>query len=168
MGGIESKIRLKGEYDVEKNNLLGGWYITIHHDGGDPVRVTDTPAFGAAISPDGNQIVCYMGDDKETDKLTIAVLPFEGGEPDLVFDLPKNLNRNSMLRWTPDGLALTYTVDLGGVSNIWSQPLDGGPPKQLTNFKEKLIFSFDWSRDGTLACSRGKIDNDVVLIKDLK
>ena len=50
----------------------------------------------------------------------------------------------------------------GGVSNIWLQPLAGGEPKQLTNFKSDLIFSFDWSRDRQLACSRGIVTSDVV------
>ena len=83
-------------------------------------------------------------------------------------DLPQNLNPNSLLRWTPDGLSLTYIIDTAGVSNIWSMPLNGGSPKQLTHFTEHLIFAFEWSSDGTIACSRGQIDNDVVLIKDIK
>jgi Tol biopolymer transport system component len=54
------------------------------------------------------------------------------------------------------------------VSNIWSQPLDGGPPKQITKFTSGQIFSFDWSRDGKqqLVCSRGTQTTDVILIKD--
>ncbi|MEK6284250.1 MAG: hypothetical protein AABO57_00750 [Acidobacteriota bacterium] len=40
-------------------------------------------------------------------------------------------------------------------------------PKQLTKFTADQIFSFDWSRDGkTMACSRGVVTTDVVLIKD--
>jgi Tol biopolymer transport system component len=64
---------------------------------------------------------------------------------------------------------LTYTVTRGIVSNIWLQPVDGGQPRQLTDFKTDRIFSFDWSRDGKwLACSRGAIDNDVVLISNFR
>ena len=49
------------------------------------------------------------------------------------------------------------------------QPLEGGEVKQLTQFTSEQIFWFDWSRDGKqLACSRGRITNDVVLISDLK
>jgi hypothetical protein len=41
----------------------------------------------------------------------------------------------------------------------------GGPPKQLTNFKDQRIFNFSSSRDGKqLALSRGTINSDVVLI----
>jgi len=149
-------------YTAAHEGVFTLWKISIN--GGDPIRVIDTLAFGAAISPDGKRIVCFMG----VDQLTIAVLPFEGGEPEFTFDLLKGLDPDSFLRWTPDGLAWAYVIDQGGVSNIWCQPLDGSPAKQLTNFKEDLIFAFDWSQDGTLACSRGEVDNDVVLIKDLK
>jgi len=142
------------------------WKISIH--GGDPTPVLKSPAAGAAISPDGDRIVCFLGDVSEVDSLTIAVFPFEGGEPEHVFDLPESINPNTFLRWTPDGHAFAYVLDHEGISNIWKQPLDGGPPEQITFFKEKQIFSFAWSGNGDLACSRGKVNNDVVLIKDMK
>ena len=135
---------------------------------GNAFQLTDKNAYGPDISPDGNKIACYLGNESQPDKLTIAVFPFEGGEPELVFDFSNDAFPNSFLRWTPDGNALTYIADQAGVSNIWSQPLDGSPSKQITNFKEDLIFAFDWSKDGTLVFSRGTIDNDVVLIKDIK
>ena len=73
------------------------------------------------------------------------------------------------LRWTPDGRALTYIDTINGVSNIWSLPLDGGPPKQLTDSKTDQIFWFDFSRDGKqLALSRGTQTSDVILIRDFK
>lgn len=69
----------------------------------------------------------------------------------------------------PDGTAFTYVDDRDGVSNIWAQPLDGRPPRQLTDFKGERIFHFDWSRDGSqLVFSRGFRAHDVVLIRDLK
>jgi Tol biopolymer transport system component len=73
------------------------------------------------------------------------------------------------VRWSTDGRALTYIDNRGGVSNIWSQPLDGGKPAQLTDFKSDQILTFDWSRDGhRLACVRGLMSSDVILISDLK
>jgi len=49
----------------------------------------------------------------------------------------------------------------------WSKPIDGSPPKQLTNFKTDLIFSFDYTKDGkSLALTRGSVANDVLLIAD--
>jgi Tol biopolymer transport system component len=58
-----------------------------------------------------------------------------------------------------------YIDTRDGVSNIWSQPLDGGSPKRITDFKTDRIFSFDWSKDGKqLALSRGTQTSDVVFL----
>ena len=86
----------------------------------------------------------------------------------MIFDLPRDISEYSNLRWTLNDDALTYFVDRDGISNIYSMPLTGNSSVKLTNFNEKLMFYFDWSHDGDLACSRGEIVNDVVLIKDLK
>jgi Tol biopolymer transport system component len=73
------------------------------------------------------------------------------------------------VRWTADGRALTYIDNRGGISNIWSQPLDGGQPRQLTDFKNDQIFAFEWSRDGrAIVCTRGVVTSDVVLFSDLE
>jgi Tol biopolymer transport system component len=87
-----------------------------------------------------------------------------------VLDLPQSYRQtNAGLRWTPDGRALTYVDTTDGVSNIWSLPLDGGKPVQLTNFKTDQIFWFNFSRDGKqLVLSRGTETSDVVLIRNFR
>jgi serine/threonine protein kinase len=142
------------------------WRISI--DGGEPVQVTNKFALLPAVSPDGKLIACYFL-DQQARVTKIALLPFEGGDPVKLFDLPQTADRGHAVRWTPDGRALTYINTRGIVSNIWLQPIDGSPPKQLTDFKTDRIFSFDWSRDGKwLAISRGVIDSDVVLISNFR
>ena len=101
------------------------------------------------------------------------MIPFEGGqpaktidfEPAMVPDLP-----DSRIKWTPDGRGLAYLDVRQGASNIWIQPPDGGPPKQLTHFgKGDDVLSFAWSRDGKqLAMARGTWVSDVVLISNSK
>ena len=104
--------------------------------------------------------------------LPTALIPFDGGQPIKVFDIPSltvSAFQLPLPRWTSDGRAVAYIDTRGGISNIWAQPIDGGAPKQLTNFKTDLIFSFDWSRDGRwLALARGTITNDVVQISNFK
>ncbi len=96
------------------------------------------------------------------------MIPFDGGDPVYEFDVDQSI-RDKTPGWTADGRAITYILNRGGVSNSWSQPLDGGAPKQLTDFKTDRIFAFDWSRDGKqLLLARGNITNDVVLIRDFR
>ncbi len=95
----------------------------------------------------------------------MAIIPFEGGQPVKLFDL----GANPTGRWAPDGRALIYVDTRGDVSNLWTQAIDGGTPKQLTDFKQGRIFSFDYSPDGKrIALSRGTINNDVVMISNFK
>ena len=133
-------------------------------DGGEPVQLTDKISRVPTISPDGKLVAYFYRD--ENAPWRFAVAPLEGGAPLRTSDIegvPRDLN------WTPDGRALAHTDTRSGVSNIFAQPLDGGKPVQLTDFKADRIFSFAYSRDGKeLALSRGTVSNDVVLIKDFR
>ena len=63
--------------------------------------------------------------------------------------------------------AVAYIDSIGGVDNIWAQPLDGSLPVRLTNFKAGKISAFDWSRDGRLlAIARLFVTSDVILISN--
>jgi Tol biopolymer transport system component len=76
---------------------------------------------------------------------------------------------NTALKWTPDGKALLYANMIDGVGNIWMQPLDESPPRQVTDFKADGIACFDISPDGkNLVCARGGRKHDIVLIKNLR
>jgi Tol biopolymer transport system component len=52
------------------------------------------------------------------------------------------------LRFSPDGKGIVYPVREKGVDNLWLQPLDGGPSRELTNFTSLKIYSYQWSPDG--------------------
>ena len=55
------------------------------------------------------------------------------------------------------------------VDNLWLQPLDGSPGKQITNFKSEHIWDFHWSFDGSkLGMVRGHSDLNVVLGQESK
>jgi len=145
------------------------WKIPV--EGGESIRLSDKYSNWPVVSPDGKLIACSYRDSEES-PWKVAVIPFEGGKPIKLFDIPM-LSIPMLLwqriRWSSDGRALTYIDNRGGVSNIWSQPLDGGKPVQLTDFKSDQILTFEWSRDGKrLACMRGLMSSDVILISDLK
>jgi hypothetical protein len=69
------------------------------------------------------------------------------------------------IHWTSDNRAIGYRRVLKGVSNIWTQPLAGGPPKQVTRFTSGLIFNFAWSPRGGLVLAPRSQSIDVVLIR---
>jgi len=72
-----------------------------------------------------------------------------------------------MVRWAADGRSVLYNKTRNNVTNIWNQPLDGGPARQLTNFRDSLVYSFEWSPDGKqLAAARGNPIRDAVLINN--
>ena len=140
------------------------WKVSI--DGGQPVQLTDRFSQSPVFSPDGKQIACrYL--DQPNGQYQLAILPSEGGAPIRTFPIPNGAI--TARRWTVDGRALIYGITQKGVTNLWSQPIDGSPPKQLTNFASEIIFGFDLSRDGKqVALARGTESSDVVLISNFK
>ena len=71
--------------------------------------------------------------------------------------------------WSGDGKTIIVVDNRTGTGNLWSFPLDGGPMKQLTDFKPDEIFNRELSFDGKLmAISRGLITSDVILISDFR
>jgi Tol biopolymer transport system component len=132
------------------------------------VRLTDKLTARPAISPDGKLVACFYR-DAASSPYRLALIPFEGGDPVKVFDTPVNAPWFNAPRWTPDGRAILYADDRSGAANVWSQPVAGGQPVQLTNFTSDNIYSFDLSRDGRqLALARGFVSSDVVVMSESK
>ncbi|HEY8205456.1 MAG TPA: protein kinase [Pyrinomonadaceae bacterium] len=140
------------------------WKIGI--DGGQPVQVTDKASEDPVFSPDGKQILCWYLEQPAA-QAKLAIIPSEGGPPIKTLPLPSAAN--GIFRWPADGRSLVYGVTQNGVTNLWAQPIDGSPPKQLTNFASERIFNFNFSRDGKqVALARGTQTSDVVLISNFK
>ena len=137
-------------------------------DGGDSVRLSEKFLGHPAVSPDGRMVACtYLNEQQPESPMKIAVVSSESGE--IVKILDRAPNTVSFYGWTADGRAVMYIVTNNGISNIWSQPIDGAPPKQVTDFNSDQIFQFEWSRDGkSLLCSRGVETSDVVLISNFR
>jgi Tol biopolymer transport system component/DNA-binding winged helix-turn-helix (wHTH) protein len=149
-------------YSLLADGRWGVWKATA--DGGETVRLTKNLAGRPAFSPDGKLIACQYQDEKDR-RVKVALIRASDGELVKIFErMPQP--EWGIIRWSADGRALTYIETRADVSNIWAQPVDGGAPKQLTDFKTDRIFRFAWSRDGKqLACERGTAINEVVLIR---
>ncbi|HEY0405260.1 MAG TPA: winged helix-turn-helix domain-containing protein [Pyrinomonadaceae bacterium] len=139
------------------------WKTSI--DGGEAaIQLSDKMTSVPRVSPDGRFIACFYRAQVDTFS-KFAVIPFDGGEPVKVFDKSPTTFVEAGIQWTPDGRALTFIDNRDGVSNIWLQPLDGSPAKQLTNFTSETIFRFAWSPNGKMiVAERGTEIGDLVLI----
>ena len=145
------------------------WQVGI--DGGEAKQLTDTMSLFPAVSPDGKWVAAFVEGTAYGGKPMINIVPFTGGPATKSFEVSPGFvpDLHPVLRWTPDGNALTYVDDSNGADNIWSQPVNGGPRKPLTNFKSDSISCFAWSRDGKrLAIARGPVTTDVVLLRDFR
>jgi Tol biopolymer transport system component/predicted Ser/Thr protein kinase len=138
-------------------------------EGGEPVPLVDRTLTGSppAISPDGTKVAVRFYDE-DTDEMLTGIFQIEGGESTRTLELDDDGFRVS-LRSSPGGDALDYVVYEEEAANIWSQPLDGGPPRRLTHFEAEHIDDFAWAPDGkTLAVIRRTNTWDVVLLTNFR
>jgi Tol biopolymer transport system component len=135
-------------------------------EGGQPVQLTTTRAAKPAVSPDGRMIAySYLDIDLNPSRWGIGIISSEGGQRLKRFDFSPTV-RYRYVRWSPDGQSIAFLNSPGGRSDIWLQPLDGRPPKQLTDFRAEQILAFDWSQDGrSLAFVRNVETSDAVHIQ---
>ena len=143
------------------------WQVSL--DGGKPEQLTDYYIQVPVFSPDGKWIAFLYYDDQVTPKRwRTGIIPATGHvKPVKSFDRP-NIDYQH-IQWTPDGQSLSYMGAPAFPSNVWLQPVSGGEPKKLTDFKSDIIYRHVWSRDGKqIALARGNEISDVVLIRNPK
>ena len=139
----------------------------VSSDGGTPVQLTNHPSQLPSISPDGKLIAYFYADEQANNQPKLSLMPFDGGEPVKTIDLPRSVQPLAFA-WLPDGQSVAYLDNSSGILNVWSKPLDGGAPKQLTNFKSEFVSSFSVSRNGKIAAYRFSATRDIVLIKGFR
>ncbi len=146
----------------------GTWTIwKVGIDGGAPVQLTNRSSEFPTISPDGQQISYYYEDQQSNSQPKLAIIPFAGGEPLKTIELPRSVQPIAFA-WMPDGKSVAFLDNSSGILNVWSQALEGGAPKQLTNFKSEFVSNFAIARDGKIASYRFSATRDIVLIKDFR
>lgn len=132
-------------------------------DGGQLKPLSSAYSYMPVVSPDG-KLISYHAQDQNSSTSKLIVVATDSGQVLKTFDLPA-----TPTRWMTDGSAVLYVDSDNGGANIWSQPIAGGKPSQLTNFSSEQIFYFDLSRDGKyLVISRGTKTSDVILISNVK
>lgn len=176
---------LKQLSDGKSDNLAvcspdGKWvfYADISHgsrltkvplEGGKPQPLTELLALsGFDISPDGRLAAfpTWSGDDDSL-KVALALMPVDSPQDTKLLELQRPVEGAG--RFTHDGKAFVYPFRDKDADNLWLQPLDGSPGKQVSNFKSERIADFHWSFDGKqLGLIRGHSDSDVVLLQESK
>jgi serine/threonine protein kinase len=146
--------------DAAENHFLK----RIPIDGGPPETIVKSPSEPYALSPDGRTVATF--EVRESDHTSILALYSveDRKKSSFAFD-PRGLPD---LAFTPSGKAILYAVREKGVDNLWVQPLDGSPRRQLTHFTSEKFGGYAYSKDGTrLAVARGHADSDAVLLRNI-
>jgi serine/threonine protein kinase len=140
------------------------WKISL--EGGTAQQIIDVRCNVPVVSHNGKLIACSALN-------RMLIFSFNGGQPVATTDV--SWGPAPLVGWTPDDQAVTYGKFSGGVANYWIQPIDGGPPKQLTFFKPDQLASSHglslpaWSPDGKdLLYTRYEKISDMVLVSGLK
>jgi Tol biopolymer transport system component/DNA-binding winged helix-turn-helix (wHTH) protein len=138
-------------------------------EGGEPMRINGSDLRDGAASPDGKYVACLLTEGRSSPSVKptkLAVISVNDGAIRTLGAIPSyRVNSGGgILRWTPDGRSVAYVSGGDEDSNIWVQPLSGGPPQQLTHFQGDQIFGFDFSPSGRLAVLRGSIKREIVRI----
>lgn len=153
----------KSIFYTVKNQIYG-----MSVEGTDPVKIADAPdeAFSLKVSPDGTLLSYAYQEGNPVPVGKVGVVATSGGTARFVAPVPLG---GRFMHWSPSGKAIQYRLTRNGASNIWEQPLSGGPARQITNFTSGLIFDFDWTLDGKqLLLARGNETSDVILISNFR
>jgi hypothetical protein len=117
---------------------------------------------GAEVSPDGQWLAYSAFDANNRPAVIVCDLATCSSK--------RTLPLASTWHWMPDSRALAY-VGPGVSADLWIQPVDGGPPRQLTHFPNdrRQIADFAWSADGSrLAVARAAQSNDILMLRGFR
>ncbi len=142
-----------------------GHVMQVPIDGGASREVTNLNIAGFFdVSPDGRTLAFATVDHAAGHEERLALVSADTGE--LVKKVEFQRTRIGLVHFSRDGKSIVYPIRENNADNLWQQPLEGSPGKQLTSFKAEHIWDYHWSPDGTkLALVRGHTDSDVVLIR---
>jgi len=179
-----------GDTDVFPNCAPNGKWV--YYNGGDKspwmrvpltggaveqVKPRSGPEWGvfpiSAVSWDDHRFVAYSTRaESSTNTYIQRIGVFDSASvdsPALSLDPnPRIKVDGSTLLFAPDGRALAYTITGdNNADNIWLQPLDGKPGRQITQFHSDSILGLAWSPDQKkLQIPRGHLESDVILLRD--
>jgi len=162
-------------YYARWDQAAGPVYV-VPIDGGKPAPVSagawaGVPAgfWPAAASTDGSLVFGTSWNQEQGGGVRVDVVPTSGQGAVRKLAMTVGYDTDYRLSWAPDGRAITFARTTDGASNLWRQPLDGGPATRLTDYASgEDTVSHAWSRDGRwLAMVRGTAESHVVMLRDV-
>ena len=157
---------------VYYQDVAGDHILRASIEGGRPEIVPGTAVSNVGLSAplgglssDGRQMP-FFSDSAFLHK-HLQIVDLDAGPNPFRRTLSADLRVSGAVVFTPDGKAVAYPILENGVSNIWVQPLDGSPGRQITNFTSGTFRDFHWSPGGkSLAAIRDLTQSDVVLLRE--
>ena len=151
----------------QDTNEVATFMISINGGTSRPLQLPNLPLGFTWLSSDSKLVLYNYQDPIHLQaRIRVNVASLEGGP--LKYSFERMIGAGGY-GWAPDGKGIDFPVTRGGISDMWRQPLSGGPPKQYTHFPSGLIYNFAWSGDGrTLILARGNRTADIILLKASK
>jgi Tol biopolymer transport system component len=133
--------------------------------GGNPEYLGMYAGSGIALSRDGHWLMSIVYREEGQ---RIYLYRLGPSRPVHTIALPFSLRNYA--RFHPSSREVSFIGrDKNGVNNIWLQKIDGGTPRQITNFDHGDIYAFDWSPDGKwLAVTYADPKRDVVIVRNFR
>jgi Tol biopolymer transport system component len=151
-------------YSTNRLPHVSVWQVPI--EPGESEALVPTESYDALPSPrDGLMYYSTSHRDGPTRSGRWIIRALSDSKPLYLIVPPPNKVRGVHPVWAPDHKGLDFVVTTMGVSNVWRQPVTGGPPVQLTHYTSGKIFSLAWSPDGRwLSMAMGANRSDVVTL----
>ena len=140
----------------------------------DQVRCQRNPG-AESLSPDGSTLYYYDSVENAVGGVEIWKAKPENGPSQLLARMPASRIPFDGWLWqqvlSPDGNWLAAPLLDRGTANLWVQPVNGGPMRQITDFGERsvlIVRRISWSPDGKyIYAAVADIDADIVLLDGL-
>jgi len=150
-------------YNSSTENSL--WKVAL--DGGEPIKLTNDYSAYPSVSPDGKLLATFRF-PKYGHEAMIIVRNADDMRTVAELKLARGFWISRTIQWEPDGKALIYALQDGGLVKLYRQSLSDQPPHQLTSLQAEDEFEFAISPKKQLAFISTKWDHDIVSISGLK